>query len=673
MENKYSDFKKINPFRRSSRVGYKSSRANNRKTNFPERLDSETKPKLFSPPEVVDKEFKTERFESNDSDVESSEEGEFSSFIDEFSSMLDGPSQSYSGSMNNIEKSLWQQQEQDQDEKKEKQAQQTEEESTSTRSNHDGWRNKKNPFINEFIAMLEEYSANGLEEDYSSFEEESVEDSQKQENLAAHTQTQEEGLEQGCPFVNEFTAMLDGDHSIQQVEEEADEDLGEVAIDGSDDEGEEDTTTRSESFEEDELEEEGSLQIDFTSMLEEDSAYEQGEEYSDEVIDEDDRNHAYNHSFNDEIQEENPFKEEFTSMLEDSSSGELGDDRFTSGDSEGKYLELENEVEQLKQQIEMNIEENEADESSEDFHQDDEDDLFGIRDDDFYEDFEEDSDNDFKNLNDDEELDHAESLQQEMLSILEETDEENDTSLQFMEDIIEYFDEIEDNRSFPLDRFLEFLINVYCPEEADHQTDIDDGEFVEEEDDKEINDHPSEDSCLEDPSVIVKLPVTLANVNVEIDILKEIDLHTPISSIKNITWSISSLKSNVLLPSSTVFFKGVLVVEVEFEGQDTNSSIQSIKFPIEWEESVDVTWLIDPELSEEYEEEYTFDGSSRSISRSMHLESYQKLAHEVEHDLKDVQCLWHYDVDRDNKPKRLQLNGAVTLLIDLSQDQYLPI
>lgn len=614
MENKYSEFKKINPFRRSSRVGDESNRMNKRRTNFPNRLGSETKPTLFSPPEVVDKEYKNEPIESNDSDVESSEE-RGSSFIDEFSSMLDSPSLSYSGSMDDIETSLWQ--EQEQDEGKEENSEQTEDEPFSTRSDYDERRNKRNPFINEFTAMLEEYSGNDLDE------EESVGVTQDQENFTTYNPSQDEEEEQGGEhsFVNEFTAMLDEKQSVHQPEEETVENSGEAAINDSDDEGEDDTDSTSGSYEDEEVEEEDSFQNDFTSILEGDSAHEQSEEYTDEVNNEEDRNEG-----------ENSFKEEFTSMLEDGSSAELGD----------------NEVEQPEQ---TNVEEDATDEHSEDFDQ-------------------EDDENELRNL-DEEEIDHNESLQQEMLSILEETVDGDETSLQFMEDVIEYFDEIEENRSFPLDRFLEILMNVYCSEESDHVIEIDDEESIEEEEkeDEKINEYHAEDNCLEDPSVIVKLPVTLANVKLEVDVLKEIDLHTSISSIKNIKWSVSSLKSKVLLPSSTVFFKGVLVVEVEFEGQDTKNSIQSIQFPIDWEKSVNVTWIATPERSEEYEKEYTFDGNSRS----MHLESYKKLAHEIEHDLKDVQSIWHYDVDKVNLSNRLQLKATVTLLIDLSQDQFLPI
>ncbi|WP_197063092.1 hypothetical protein [Pontibacillus marinus] len=617
MENKYSEFKKINPFRRSSRVGNESNHMNKRRTNFPNRLDSETKPTLFSPPEVVDKEYKNEPFVSSDSEVESSEE-RVSSFIDEFSSMLDIPSLSYSGSMDDMETSLWQ--EQEQDEGKEENEEETEEESFSTRSDHVERRNKRNPFINEFTAMLEEYSGSEIddEEDDNSFEEERVEDYQDQnENFAAPNPFQDGSLEQENPFVNEFTTMLDNEQSVHDEEEKTDVNLEEATIDDSSDESDKNNDSINEVYEDEEIEEE-SFHNDFTSILEEDSAEEQSEEYTDEGNNEEDQN--------DEIQEGTPFQEEFTSMLEEGSSLELGD----------------HELEKPEPEIETNVEEDSTDEESEDFDQSDE-----------------------------EEIDHNESLQQEMLSILEETDDEDETSLQFMEDVIEYFDEIEDNRSFPLDRFLEFLMNVYCSDESDHVMDIDDEESVEEEEQEEekINEYHAEDRYLEDPSVIVKLPVTLANVKLEVDILKEIELHTPISIIKKIRWSISSLKSKVLLPSSTVFFKGILVVEVEFEGQDTKKSIQSIQFPIEWEKSVDVIWMTTPEKAEEYEKEYTFDGNSHS----MHLESYQKLAHEIAHDLKDIQCLWHYDVDRENQPKHLQLNGAVTLLIELSQNQYLPI
>ncbi|QHE52621.1 hypothetical protein [Pontibacillus sp. HMF3514] len=726
MTYNHSSFKRINPFRRSSQIENGASHSNRR--NFSEKFDAEARPKLFSPPEVVDKELKDVQHEQEINEDESSldKEDRVTPFIDEFSSMLNDPSQSYPESKDK-RRSSWQ--EQDQQGIEEQLPEPDEKETTTGKPGHDSWRRKMNPFINEFTSMLEVDSSKELEEkdNYSSLEsmDESTDfDSNHQDDYNSSILNENLVLEKDDLYEEEFTRMLEDDKSPQHEDGEWNEgSIGDFRFSektGEDERSnntneevkeektftqeftsmlEDDTTehgkdTQRESHhdepnkfaineknQDDEFEEDNLSKQKFTSLLEEEFAEDHETTQLDEAENEHDCNMESmeeglytdqsedkitleNSVYNDEIHEDNPFKEEFTSMLK--SPEQMENESF---ESENSYVEYSGETDEVKDPIphnSSNLDESGSEEWSEAFYQSDveveSDDCFEGR---FQEEFEEDINDEVTGLDEYEKGDYAESLQDEMLSMLEETDNDPDSSLQFMEDVIEYFDEVEDNREFPLERFLKFLMKVYCSEVEYDPPDYKDAEEQDKTREDKVKDSP-ENFCKEEASTIVKLPVTLASIKLEIDILDTINIPTQITNLNNIKWSISSLKSSVLLPSSTIFFKGIVDVELEYEGQDSKSSIQTTQIPIKWEKVVDVTWMTSPELAESYEKEYVFNGKDSSI----HLESYQKLAHEIDHDLKDVHCIWHYN---SNQANQLQLNGMATLLIELSQDQYISL
>ncbi|MDP4147632.1 MAG: hypothetical protein Q8936_24715, partial [Bacillota bacterium] len=63
---------------------------------------------------------------------------------------------------------------------------------------------------------------------------------------------------------------------------------------------------------------------------------------------------------------------------------------------------------------------------------------------------------------------------------------------------------------------------------------------------------------------IVKLPVILASIKVDIDIYDSFNLEIPISSLTKVDWSIHSLECKVLLPTPNVFLKGELIADIEY-------------------------------------------------------------------------------------------------------------
>ncbi len=494
-------------------------------------------------------------------------------------------------------------------------------------------RSSVSSFVKEFTSMLNESSLSDSE-------------SQEHENAPWHTQGQEslqesskfeektskndEWRKRRNPFKDEFTWMLEKDDEIDNSKE---------------DEREYENLSATQSSEKDV----SSFVDTFTDMLGFDDSKQENEkifQHSDEI------------ERKKELHEENTSTEEFLPVLKNDRAEHWEKD--ANEPASCNNIEQQEEISHVHNTFHHFGEDSYEEEEQNEFHS--KNDFISMLEEDFGEEEAEgltvDENQEIEAYHD---YDYPEAIQQEMLSMLEETNESTESSWHFMEDVIEYFDEMEENYSFPLERFLKLLMSIYCfDEEAEWDYDKEE-QYSPNNDDLDVTDQ--EDLYREETSVQVKLPVTLANLNVEVNILETIDLYSQIADIQSVTWSVGSLQSTVLIPSSTVFITGVFQVKIEF---DRASSIQSIRIPIQWEKSVDVSWLVFPVLAEEYENEYTFEEDDLVT----HYESYKKPALPIDHELKENQFIWNYDLESSTQPNLLHLNGTATLCISLTQPQY---
>lgn len=168
----------------------------------------------------------------------------------------------------------------------------------------------------------------------------------------------------------------------------------------------------------------------------------------------------------------------------------------------------------------------------------------------------------------------------------------------------------------------------------------------------------------------VKLPVLLANVNFDVDIMHAIDANCQIGDISNTEWAVKSFETRVILPSNTVFVKGELVVDIEYVDEQT-STIQTVKVPITWEKVIHVDWLASPEKGRECRKGYTF--VTRNQDVSTHYEFSQTFTEKIEDDLRSIQFVWTHDLDSQSAPQRAVIQGTANIAFDLFQKQYIPV
>ncbi|WP_430788254.1 hypothetical protein VBD025_00465 [Virgibacillus flavescens] len=166
----------------------------------------------------------------------------------------------------------------------------------------------------------------------------------------------------------------------------------------------------------------------------------------------------------------------------------------------------------------------------------------------------------------------------------------------------------------------------------------------------------------------VKLPVLLAKVNFDIDILRSFDFTCSVENVTKIDWSIESLVMRTLLPSNRVFFKGVLIAEVEYVNEKTKM-LHTIKLPILWDKVVDVSWITSPEEAVNDQKEYTF--QSHGHETSTHYEYSQTFADHIEENLRSINFIWHNNSEVQSDSPKLHIEGRANVSIDLLQQQFI--
>ncbi|WP_157130864.1 hypothetical protein [Halobacillus mangrovi] len=171
----------------------------------------------------------------------------------------------------------------------------------------------------------------------------------------------------------------------------------------------------------------------------------------------------------------------------------------------------------------------------------------------------------------------------------------------------------------------------------------------------------------EDP-LLVKLPVLLSRLNVDIDIMESVKLIEGIQEVTKIEWNLQSLKVQVLSKSSTAFLSGVLLADIEYVSDTSERTFHSLKCPVYWDRIVGIKWLKEPIHSHKSQKEYAFKDEQEE---SVHYEHHQSFAKPIEEQLQSIHFVWHNELDVHCNSQEFLVQGNVQLCIDLLQEQYI--
>lgn len=168
----------------------------------------------------------------------------------------------------------------------------------------------------------------------------------------------------------------------------------------------------------------------------------------------------------------------------------------------------------------------------------------------------------------------------------------------------------------------------------------------------------------------VKVPVLLTRLKTDIDIVETIDLLMPFYNILKVEWSVQSLNCKVVLPSKTVFLKGVFIAEIVFSNKELENKTQTLKITIPWKKTENIQWLSVPETPYSNQKEFMFQ-SQHEHDANYHYESYQKFEEPIQNQLNQVNFVWYQELN--SKDKQLQVNGIAQLYIHFMQEQFVEL
>lgn len=167
----------------------------------------------------------------------------------------------------------------------------------------------------------------------------------------------------------------------------------------------------------------------------------------------------------------------------------------------------------------------------------------------------------------------------------------------------------------------------------------------------------------------VRLPLHLADVELEIDIFDTFTLARPISDVSNVECSLHSIDAEVLLPSASLFTKGTLLLNIDYACTDKSGTMHSLMIHIPWKKIIPVKWIHQPELSSKNSKEYLFT-SNLGMEEGYTREYRESLVEKVEFSLSDLHCVWNEQFI-DNG--RVMVQGTAKMKIDLFQKQCLDL
>lgn len=163
----------------------------------------------------------------------------------------------------------------------------------------------------------------------------------------------------------------------------------------------------------------------------------------------------------------------------------------------------------------------------------------------------------------------------------------------------------------------------------------------------------------------VRVPVHLANVDLEIDIFDTFQLSRAIASVSKVDCSLHSIDVEVLLPSANLFTKGILLLDIDYVGKDDCGAMHSVKIHIPWKKIIKVEWGHQPELSWKNSKEYMFTDSCGQDS-GYHREYCESLTEKIHFHLANLHCVWSEQFINNEK---VLVQGTASMKIDLYQKQ----
>ena len=167
----------------------------------------------------------------------------------------------------------------------------------------------------------------------------------------------------------------------------------------------------------------------------------------------------------------------------------------------------------------------------------------------------------------------------------------------------------------------------------------------------------------------VRLPLHLADVDLDIDIFDTFNLSRPIANVSNVDCSLQSIDAVVLLPSASLFTKGTLLINIDYVSTDDIGTMHSLKIHIPWKKNLPVKWDHQPELSIKNSKEYLFT-SNLGAEEGFTREYRESLVEKVEFSLSSLHCVWNEQFIQND---RVMIQGTARMKIALFQKQCLDL
>lgn len=172
----------------------------------------------------------------------------------------------------------------------------------------------------------------------------------------------------------------------------------------------------------------------------------------------------------------------------------------------------------------------------------------------------------------------------------------------------------------------------------------------------------------------IQVPVLLAKIDVQIDLDKEVIIPYPIRSLSHVDWEIKGLTCRSPSLTNKVFVDGIVKAHIYYDTMFPPYPILSITEEIAFKKRKDFHFFHPPLPSQALQKkEYSFINDWASNEVITHRETNMGANNQLVCDLSFQQILSSESMEIRNNKTYIELQGSITLLYNLLQQQLIPL
>ncbi|GMA60056.1 hypothetical protein NZD89_10800 [Alicyclobacillus fastidiosus] len=168
----------------------------------------------------------------------------------------------------------------------------------------------------------------------------------------------------------------------------------------------------------------------------------------------------------------------------------------------------------------------------------------------------------------------------------------------------------------------------------------------------------------------VEVPVLIARDDIQVNLVKQVEIPHPAISVTDIRWSVHSLDSRFSLPRNEVFINGIFTVHIEYQGPQNDTCIISTDFDWHTVQTLKFIYPLNVPKKREFKV-HTFQDQRRCLTT--HREQVDPYGENPFVRLRISRIVSKEETQPEENISYVYIQAAATLSIDVLQSQLISL